>query len=74
MLYDNALLAELLAVASTATSDADLERLARGTLDFLLRVMRLPNGAFKSAIDAETETVEGAFYIWDPRIAEPGVG
>jgi len=65
MLYDNALLAEILTVAAATTHDADLERLARGTLEFLLRLMRLPNGAFKSAIDAETEAVEGAFYIWD---------
>ena len=65
MLYDNALLAEILVVTSAGSGDADLERLARGTLEFLLRVMRLPNGAFKSAIDAETEAVEGAFYVWD---------
>jgi len=65
MLYDNALLAEILVRVSSATGDVELQRLAKGTLEFLLEVMRLPNGAFKSAIDAETEAVEGAFYIWD---------
>ncbi len=64
MLYDNAHLGELLAVAAVAEKDAELERLARGTLDFALSTLVLPGGAFKSAIDAETDAVEGAFYIW----------
>ncbi len=64
MLYDNALLADLLAVVGTEASAAELVRLARGTLDFVLRELTLPNGAFKSAIDAETDAVEGAFYVW----------
>ncbi len=74
MLYDNALLAEILTMTSVAADDADLERLARGTLEFLLRVMRLPSGAFKSAIDAETESVEGAFYVWDRRSLDAVLG
>jgi len=64
MLYDNAHLGELLAVAARETGDADLERLARGTFDFVLAQMALPSGAFKSAIDAETDGVEGAYYLW----------
>ena len=44
--------------------DPELERLARGTLDFVLREMTLPEGAFKSAIDAETDGEEGAYYTW----------
>ena len=74
MLYDNALLAEILAITAASTGNADLERLTRRTLDFLLAEMRLPNGAFKSAIDAETDGVEGAFYIWgrEEIIAELG--
>ncbi|MFQ5742816.1 MAG: thioredoxin domain-containing protein [Acidobacteriota bacterium] len=64
MLYDNANLAELLVVTSRASGDAELERLGRGTLDFVLREMTLPGGGFKSAIDAETDGVEGAYYIW----------
>ena len=64
MLYDNAHLAELLAVTAQATGDPDLERLARGTLDFALREMRLDDGGFKSAIDAETDGEEGAYYVW----------
>jgi uncharacterized protein YyaL (SSP411 family) len=64
MLYDNAQLAEILTVAAAATDDPDLARLARGTLDFLLREMALPEGGFKSAIDAETDGEEGAYYVW----------
>ncbi len=64
MLYDNALLGELLAVVASETGDPFLARLARTSLDFLLDTMQLPNGAFKSAIDAETDGVEGAFYVW----------
>ena len=64
MLYDNAQLAELTAVVASATGRPALERLARGTFDFVLERMRLDNGAFKSAIDAETRGVEGAYYVW----------
>jgi len=64
MLYDNALLAELLVATAQQTADPDLDRLARGTLDFVLREMRLEGGAFLSAVDAETEGVEGAYYVW----------
>lgn len=71
MLYDNAHLGELLAITSAATKDPELERLARGTFDFVLQWMTLPNGAFKSAIDAETDAIEGAYYIWTrPEIEE----
>ena len=64
MLYDNAQLAELLAETWETTRAPDLERLARGTLDFVLAEMTLPEGPFKSAIDAETDGEEGAFYVW----------
>ena len=64
MLYDNAHLAELLSLAYERTGDPEFERLARRTFDFVLRQMLLPNGAFASAIDAETDGVEGAFYLW----------
>jgi uncharacterized protein YyaL (SSP411 family) len=64
MLYDNAQLAEMLTIAAEAHPDPDLSRLARGTLDFLLAEMALPEGGFKSAIDAETDGQEGAYYVW----------
>ncbi len=74
MLYDNAHLGELLAVTAADTGDEELGRLARGTFDFVLEWMRLPNGAFKSAIDAETDAVEGAYYIWTREEFRAAVG
>ncbi len=67
MLYDNALLAEILARAASSIpldQARDLLRAARGTLEFTLGEMTLPGGGFKSAIDAETEGEEGAYYVW----------
>jgi hypothetical protein len=64
MLYDNAHLAELLALAWNETGDPELARLARGTADFLLRDMTTEGGGFKSAIDAQTDGEEGAYYVW----------
>jgi uncharacterized protein len=64
MLYDNAALAEILVRARRTTNDPDLERLARGTLDFLLNNLTGPSGGFLSAIDAQTEGREGAYYVW----------
>ena len=64
MLYDNALVGELAARVAAATGDAEAERLARSALAFLLEEMALPEGAFRSAIDAETDGVEGAYYLW----------
>ena len=65
MLYDNAQLAEVLARAwSDGEREPDIERLARGTLDFLLAELALPQGGFASAIDAETAGREGAYYTW----------
>jgi uncharacterized protein YyaL (SSP411 family) len=64
MLYDNALLAEVLTLTVGASPDPDLARLARGTLDFLLAEMATPEGGFRSAVDAETDGEEGAYYVW----------
>ncbi|MFP3940169.1 MAG: thioredoxin domain-containing protein [Thermoanaerobaculia bacterium] len=64
MLYDNAHLAELLALAWQETGDPELARLARGTLDFVLRELTRSEGGFKSAIDAQTDGEEGVYYVW----------
>jgi uncharacterized protein YyaL (SSP411 family) len=64
MLYDNAALAEVLVETSRLAADAELERLARGSLEFVLEKLTGENGGFLSAIDAQTEGREGAFYIW----------
>jgi uncharacterized protein YyaL (SSP411 family) len=74
MLYDNALMGELLAVVARQTGDGELAHQARGTLDFLLDQMTLPGGGFKSAIDAETGGVEGACYLWTSEEARAVLG
>jgi uncharacterized protein YyaL (SSP411 family) len=64
MLYDNAGLAGLYAEASALAPGEGFERVARATLDFVLRELADAGGAFRSAIDAETDGHEGVYYTW----------
>jgi uncharacterized protein YyaL (SSP411 family) len=64
MLYDNAALARLYAEAASIAPGAGFEGVARLTLDFVLEAMTSPEGGFLSAIDAETDGHEGAYYTW----------
>ncbi|CAA9459610.1 MAG: Uncharacterized protein YyaL [uncultured Rubrobacteraceae bacterium] len=70
MLYDNALLARLYLEAHQATGDAFYLRIAEETLDYVVRDMTDSEGGFYSAEDADSEGVEGKFYVWTPQEIE----
>ncbi|MFZ2071179.1 MAG: thioredoxin domain-containing protein [Halobacteriota archaeon] len=66
MLYDNALLARVYLEAYQATRDTFFAQIATETLDWVLREMTDTNGSLYSAVDADSEGIEGAFYVWSP--------
>jgi uncharacterized protein len=64
MLYDNALLLPAYAGAAALTGDEELANVARSTAAYLLAELRTTEGLFVSATDADSEGVEGRFFVW----------
>ena len=65
MLYDNGQLSGLLAQAWSITHGEIFKRKAIETNDWIIRDMQSPQGAYYSALDADSEGVEGKYYRWE---------
>lgn len=67
MLYDNALLLDVYAEAYKITGSSWYETVIRQTIDFVKREMMSGEKGFYSAIDADSEGVEGKYYVWEKK-------
>ena len=65
MLYDNALLLIVFAECYAITKEPFYRKIAGQIIEFIGREMTGEDGAFYSAIDADSEGIEGKYYVWD---------
>ncbi len=74
MLYDNALLASAYLHSWALAGEERDRRIVEETLDYMVRELRLPDGGFASAQDADTDGVEGTTYTWTEAEIEAVLG
>lgn len=74
MLYDNAQLISLYAEAYQQFNHPPFKDIAEETIAWAFREMQSPEGLFYSALDADSEGIEGKFYVWDKQEFERIVG
>jgi uncharacterized protein YyaL (SSP411 family) len=74
MLYDNALLVIALSEAFQLTRKPAYRRAIEGTMEFIERELSNGEGAFYSALDADSEGVEGKYYVWEKAEIDEALG
>ena len=74
MLYDNALISAAAVEIYQVTGKGLYLRMAEEIYRYILRDMTSPEGAFYTAEDADSEGVEGKYYVWEPREVEEVLG
>ena len=74
MLYDNALLVIALCEALQLTGDSLYREAIEGTMAFIHRELSNREGAFYAALDADSEGIEGKYYVWDKTEIEEVLG
>ncbi|MES2377710.1 MAG: thioredoxin domain-containing protein [Bacteroidota bacterium] len=74
MLYDNGQLISLYSEAYTWQPDELYKQTVADTIDFTVRELLSPDGGFYSALDADSEGVEGKFYIFDKEEVQAVLG
>ena len=74
MLYDNAQLVTLYAQAYQATKNSLYKKTVYETLDFVNQELTSADGAFYASLDADSEGVEGKFYVWTKKEVDDVLG
>ena len=67
MLYDNALIANIYLNAHKATGNPIYAQICQTTLEFVIENMRSNEGSFYSSIDADSNHIEGDYYLWSKK-------